>query len=56
VLGAYRWEIGAHAGVTYSGMLGYRALGVDFEKGSGASRYEYDAVQHGPLIGLQASF
>jgi hypothetical protein len=26
------------------------------EKGSGTSRYEYDAVQHGPLIGLTASF
>jgi hypothetical protein len=56
VLGAYSWEIGAHAGVTYSGILGYRALAVDFEKGSGTSRYEYDVVQHGPLIGLKASF
>ena len=56
VLGAYTWQIGSHAGVTYSGVLGYRALSVDFEKGSGASRYEYDAVQHGPLIGLTASF
>jgi hypothetical protein len=56
VLGAYSWEIGAHAGVNYSGVLGYRALGVDFTKGSGTSRYEYDVVQHGPLIGLQAKF
>jgi hypothetical protein len=56
VLGAYSWQFAMQAGVTYSGILGYRALGVDFEKGSGASRYEYDAVQHGPLIGLTASF
>ena len=56
VLGAYSWQLATHAGVTYSGVLGYRALAVDFEKGSGASRYEYDAVQHGPLIGLTASF
>jgi hypothetical protein len=56
VLGAFSWEIAVHGGVTYSGIIGYRALAVDFEKGSGASRYEFDAVQHGPLIGLTASF
>jgi hypothetical protein len=56
VLGAYSWQFATHAGVTYSGVVGYRALGVDFEKGSGAGRYEYDTVQHGPLIGLTASF
>jgi hypothetical protein len=56
VLGAYSWQFATHAGVIYSGVLGYRALSVDFEKGSGATRYEYDAVQHGPLIGLTASF
>jgi hypothetical protein len=56
VLGAFSWQFAAHAGVTYSGVIGYRALAVDFEKGSGTSRYEFDAVQHGPLIGLTASF
>ncbi len=56
VLAAFSWQLATHAGVTYSGIIGYRALAVDFEKGSGASRYEFDAVQHGPLIGLTASF
>jgi hypothetical protein len=56
VLAAFSWQFATHAGVTYSGVLGYRALAVDFDKGSGASRYEFDAVQHGPLIGLTASF
>ena len=56
VLGAFSWQFGTHAGVTYSGVLGYRALAVDFEKGSGTSRYEFDVIQHGPLIGLTASF
>jgi hypothetical protein len=56
VLGAFSWQFATHAGVTYSGVLGYRALAVDFEKGSATSRYEFDAVQHGPLIGLTASF
>jgi len=56
VLGAYSWLIAARHGVTYSGVLGYRALSVDFEKGSGINRYEYDAVQHGPILGLTAKF
>lgn len=56
VLGAYSWQFATHAGVTYSGVIGYRALAVDFDKGSGPTRFEYDAVQHGPLIGLTASF
>jgi hypothetical protein len=42
--------------MTYSGVIGYRALSVDFEKGSGVSRYEYDVIQHGPLVGLTVSF
>lgn len=55
-LAAYSFQIGTYHGVTYSGLLGYRALSVDFEKGSGLSRYEYDVVQHGPLAGLTIAF
>lgn len=55
-LAAYGFQIGTYYGVTYSGLLGYRALSVDFEKGSGATRYDYDVIQHGPLVGLTASF
>jgi len=56
VLGAYSFDFAVRNGVTYSGMLGYRALSVDFEKGSGASKYEYDIVQHGPIVGLTLRF
>jgi len=56
VLAAYSWQIGVHYGATYSGVLGYRALGVDYEKGSGATRYEYDVVQHGPIVGLTVRY
>jgi hypothetical protein len=56
VLGAYSFEFAVRDGVTYSGVLGYRALSVDYEKGSGANRYEYDVVQHGPLVGLTLRF
>jgi len=34
-LAAYSFQIGAYYGVTYSGVLGYRTLSVDFEKGRG---------------------
>jgi hypothetical protein len=56
VVGAYSFEIGVYHDATVSGMLGYRALAVDFEQGSGPNRYIYDAVQHGPLVGLTARF
>ena len=56
VLAAYSFDFAVRNGVTYSGVLGYRALSVDFEKGSGATKYEYDVVQHGPLAGLSLRF
>jgi len=56
VVGAYSFRIGVYHGTTFSGMLGYRALSVDFEKGSGVNRYDYDVVQHGPIIGLTLTF
>jgi hypothetical protein len=55
-LAAYSFRIGVYSGATFSGMLGYRALSVDFEKGSGVNRYDYDVVQHGPILGLTVSF
>ncbi len=56
MLGAYSWQIGARDGLNYTGILGYRLLSVDYVQGSGASRYEYDVLQHGPLMGLTVSF
>ena len=56
VLAAYSFQIGVHYGVTYSGLLGYRALSVDYEKGSGVNKYVNDVIQHGPLLGLTVSF
>jgi hypothetical protein len=53
---AYSWEIAVRDGVTYSGLLGYRALDVDYEQGSGRNKYEYDVVQHGPVTGLTIGF
>ena len=56
VLGAYSFNFAVRNGVTYAGLLGYRALSADFEKGSGLNRYEWDVVQHGPVLGLNIGF
>lgn len=56
VLAAYSFEICSEGGVTYSGVLGYRLLDVDYEKGSGRTKYEYDVLQHGPISGLSVAF
>jgi hypothetical protein len=53
---AYSWEIAVRDGVTYSGVLGYRALDVDYEQGTGINRYVYDVLQHGPITGLTIGF
>jgi hypothetical protein len=55
-LAAYSWEVAVRDGVTYSGLLGYRALDVDYEQGSGRNKYEYDVLQHGPVTGLSINF
>ena len=56
VVGAYSWDFAVRDGITYSGMLGYRALDVDYEQGSGRRKYTYDVLQHGPLLGLTFGF
>jgi hypothetical protein len=56
VLAAYSFTFAVRNGVTYAGLLGYRALSVEYEKGSGVNRYEYDVVQHGPVVGLTVGF
>ncbi len=55
-IGAYSWDIGNHRGFSYNGVLGYRLLSVDYERGSGVTRYEYDVLQHGPFAGLTVRF
>ncbi len=36
--------------------LGYRALDIDYDRGSGANKFEYDLLTHGPLLGLAYRF
>jgi hypothetical protein len=55
-IAAYGYDFAFHKGVTYSGVIGYRALYVDYTKGSGSSRYAFDVLQHGPVVGLSLRF
>lgn len=55
-LAAYAYDFTTRDGVTYSAVLGYKALYVDYAQGSGRSRYEFDILQHGPVLGLSIRF
>ncbi|MCV9937165.1 hypothetical protein OIU35_12405 [Boseaceae bacterium BT-24-1] len=55
-MGYLNWEFNRTQSAAWSGMLGYRALYVDFSKGHGRSRYEYDMLTHGPVVGVTARF
>jgi hypothetical protein len=55
-VGAYSVDFGTYRGVTFSGVLGYRALYVDYTQGEGRRRYEFDMLLHGPILGLSMRF
>jgi hypothetical protein len=55
-VGAYRFAIGSTGSVAWSGVLGYRALYVDYIQGSGPTLFEMNLLQHGPLLGVSARF
>jgi hypothetical protein len=55
-LATYAYDFKTTNGVTYSAVLGYKALYVDYVRGSGSSRYEFDMLQHGPVIGMSVRF
>lgn len=53
---AYGIEFGNAIGVNWAGVLGYRALYVDYTQGSGSSFFEMNLLQHGPLLGVRGKF
>lgn len=55
-VGGYIFDLGSYQGVTFSGVIGYRALSVDYVQGEGRRRYEFDMLQHGPILGISARF
>jgi hypothetical protein len=56
LVGTYSWDFCVRNNVTWSAVIGYRALAADYEKGFGVTRFEYDIIQHGPLLGVSARF
>ncbi|QEL24249.1 hypothetical protein FQV39_17930 [Bosea sp. F3-2] len=55
-IAAYGFDFAEKNGVTYSGVIGYRALYVDYSQGEGRRRYAFDMLQHGPVVGLSLRF
>ncbi|ANY80877.1 hypothetical protein BB934_23780 [Microvirga ossetica] len=55
-IGAYSFDFGTYQSVTFSGVIGYRALYVDYVQGEGRQRYEFDMLVHGPIVGISARF
>jgi hypothetical protein len=56
VIATYSWLLCTQGGLTLDGYLGYRALSVDYVEGAGVTRYEFDVIQHGPVIGVTGRF
>jgi hypothetical protein len=56
VLATYNWRICSFYGLPLDGYVGYRALSVDYSQGSGTSKYEYDVLQQGPVLGSTLHF
>jgi hypothetical protein len=55
-MGYVNWEFARTQNFVWSAMLGYRALYVDYAKGSGNTLYEYNMLTHGPIMGITARF
>ena len=53
---AINYDFYVRNNVTWSGMVGYRALYVDYSRGSGLTHYEYNMTMHGPILGISARF
>ncbi len=55
-IATYNRHLCDFAGMPIDAYLGYRAISVDYQQGSGLKEYEYDVIQHGPVVGLTSHF
>lgn len=53
---AYAFELCSAGTATYTGLIGYRLLDVDYTRGNGYSQYTFDVLMQGPLLGLSIGF
>jgi hypothetical protein len=51
MFGGYDFDVDA-----FSGVIGYRALSVDYSQAEGQRRYRFNMLQHGPVLGISARF
>lgn len=54
--GTYNWDFAVTKETVWSGIIGYKALYVDYTQGTGTSRYEFNVLQYGPVLGVTAKF
>ncbi|MDX2306665.1 MAG: hypothetical protein NW216_00325 [Hyphomicrobium sp.] len=52
----YNWHLCDFAGMPIEGYAGYRGLSVDYQQGAGLRQYEYNVIQHGPVVGMTSRF
>ena len=56
----FTWNASAVLGYSISRVvslgLGYRALYVDYESGSGSNKFEYKVTMYGPMVGVGSYF
>jgi hypothetical protein len=55
-IGGYSFDFAEKNGITYSGLIGFRALYVDYVQGTAQTRYAYKMLQVGPAIGVGFKF
>jgi hypothetical protein len=55
-IGTYNWLLGVTHGIPVDGYVGFRALSADYSQGSGTSKFSFDNVIYGPVIGATLRF
>jgi hypothetical protein len=55
-IASYNRPVGMIHGIPIDGYLGFRALSADYTQGSGTSRFEWNNVIYGPVIGATMRF
>lgn len=55
-MGVYAFDFGTTGSLAWAGVIGYRALYVDYSRGSGDTHFQTNLLQHGPVFGLSARF
>jgi hypothetical protein len=51
-MAGYNFELASWRDIVFSALVGYRALYVDRSQGRGRNRYQFDMLQHGPVLGV----